>query len=316
MLFGLLGVTAVLTAAYATYKTVKNQRDAEYQKQQNAINMANNYLSTLDTQYSALNEALSNLKLLEKDYNDAIYNKQVNLDLIEQYNAALNSDKGVLDENNEFLTQKYLLNQQLENLDSEKELYKETSAQSQKDYVINSFSQYAEMMREKSIQNVVASASGNKGTAYSIDSLVKNNQIKDFIGEDLTFNYDGESNLGSFAQTYSLQKQAIDEQVKAYEYNANAIMANLISMNQDFEDMIKSLTNTNEGLDSIINDYEGESINSKKYYEEAMKRAQDNAKVALQEYEKMASEGQINQKEIDRQKNQYKEMFKQLGYEI
>ena len=173
------------------------------------------------------------------------------------------------------------------------------------------------MMKDKSIQNVLAGASGNKGNVYNIENLIANNQLRDFIGSDMIFDYN-ESAEGSFSRMYILQQEAIKEQVKTYEYNANAIMANLYKVDQEYRDQIEALTYTNEGFDSIINDYisNENNINSRKYYESAMKRAQENAISALAEYRKNASAGGIDSKEIDRVTNQYKEKFKELGYEI
>ena len=173
------------------------------------------------------------------------------------------------------------------------------------------------MMKDKSIQNVLAGASGNKGNAYRIENLIANNQLRDFIGSDMIFDYN-ESAEGSFSKIYILQQEAIKEQVKTYEYNANAIMANLYKVDQEYRDQIEALTYANEGFDSIINDYMSDesNMNSRKYYESAMKRSQENAISALNEYSKNARAGGISSEEIDRVVNQYKEKFKELGYEI
>lgn len=313
-----LGITsAIVGTGLAINSAVQNYNNASYNRQQSSLNMANDYLATLNSQYDILSKSFTELSVLEKNYYDAIHNKEVNIDLIEQYTQALNSETGELSKDNQFLSQKYLLNQQLNNINSETELYEKTLAENQKTYVINSFSDYAQMMKDKSIQNVLAGASGNKGNVYNIENLIANNQLRDFIGSDMIFDYN-ESAEGSFSRMYILQQEAIKEQVKTYEYNANAIMANLYKVNQEYRDQIEALTYTNEGFDSIINDYisNENNINSRKYYESAMKRAQENAISALAEYRKNASAGGIDSKEIDRVTNQYKEKFKELGYEI
>lgn len=306
--------TAFTAIGAKMYFDAENER---YNRRQTSLNMANDYINTLNSQYDILSKSYTELNILEKNYNDAVYNKQVNLDLIDQYTNALNSDTGELNKDNQFLSQKYLLNQQLNNINSETALYQKTQAENQKNYVISSFSDYAQMMKDKSIQNVLAGASGNKGNVYHVENLIANNQLRDFIGSDMTFDYN-ESDGGSFSRMYILQQEAIQEQVKTYEYNANAIMANLYQGDQKYRDQIKALTYTNEGFDSIINDYTSDetTINSRKYYENAMKRAQENAISALNEYKKNAEEGGVDSKEIDRVVNQYKEKFKELGYEI
>lgn len=313
-----LGISSLIVGtAAAVNSAVQNQNNASYNRQQSSLNMANDYLATLNSQYDILSKSFTELSVLEKNYYDAIHNKEVNIDLIEQYTQALNSETGELSQDNQFLSQKYLLNQQLNNINSETELYKKTQEENQKNYVISSFSDYAQMMKDKSIQNVLASASGNKGNVYRIENLIANNQLRDFIGSDMIFDYN-ESAEGSFSRMYILQQEAIKEQVKTYEYNANAIMANLYKVDQEYRDQIEALTYANEGFDSIINDYisNENNINSRKYYESAMKRAQENAISALNEYRKNASAGGIDSKEIDRVVNQYKEKFKELGYEI
>lgn len=313
-----LGISSLIVGtAAAVNSAVQNQNNASYNRQQSSLNMANDYLATLNSQYDILSKSLTELSILEKNYYDAIHNKEVNIDLIEQYTQALNSETGELSQDNQFLSQKYLLNQQLNNINSETELYKKTQEENQKNYVINSFSDYAQMMKDKSIQNVLAGASGNRGNAYRIENLIANNQLRDFIGSDMIFDYN-ESAEGSFSRMYILQQEAIKEQVKTYEYNANAIMANLYKVDQEYRDQIEALTYANEGFDSIINDYMSDesNMNSRKYYESAMKRAQENAISALAEYRKNASAGGIDSKEIDRVTNQYKEKFKELGYEI
>lgn len=314
-----LGITsAIVGTGLAINSAVQNQNNAAYNRQQSSLNMANDYLSTLNSQYDILSKSFTELSVLEKNYYDAIHNKEVNIDLIEQYTQALNSETGELSQDNQFLSQKYLLNQQLNNINSETELYEKTQAENQKNYVISSFSDYAQMMKDKSIQNVLAGASGNKGNAYRIENLIANNQLRDFIGSDMTFDYNESSSEGSFSKMYALQQQAINEQVKTYEYNANAIMANLYKVDQEYKDQIEALTYANEGFDSIINDYisNENNINSRKYYESAMKRAQENAISALNEYSRNARAGGISSEEIDRVVNQYKEKFKELGYEI
>lgn len=310
-------VSAMVGTGLAIYSAVENHNNAVYQRQQASLNMANDYLNTLNSQYDTLSKSFAELSILEKKYNDALHNKQVNLDLIEQYTNALNSEKGELSEDNQFLSQKYLLNQQLTNINSEAELYQRTQEENQKNYVIQSFSDYAKMMKDKSIQNVLAGASGNKGNVYRIENLIANNQLRDFIGSDMAFDY-SESSEGSFSKMYVLQQQAINEQVKTYEYNANAIMSNLYKADQDYRDQVESLTYTNEGFESIINDYLSDetTINSRKYYENAMKRAQENALNALAEYRKNANDGGISSEEIERVTKQYKDKFKELGYEI
>lgn len=313
-----LGIaSAIVGTGLAINAAIENQNNAEYNRQQSSLNMGNDYLATLNSQYDILSKSFTELSVLEKNYYDAIHNKEVNIDLIEQYTQALNSETGELNQDNQFLSQKYLLNQQLNNINSETELYKKTQEENQKNYVINSFSDYAQMMKDKSIQNVLAGASGNKGNIYRIENLIANNQLRDFIGSDMIFDYN-ESSEGSFSKMYILQQEAIKEQVKTYEYNANAIMANLYKVDQEYRDQIEALTYANEGFDSIMNDYisDESNMNSRKYYESAMKRAQENAISALEEYRKNASAGGIDSKEIDRVTNQYKEKFKELGYEI
>lgn len=317
-MFLFLGIaSAIVGTALAINSAVQNYNNAAYNRQQSSLNMSNDYLNTLNSQYDILSKSLTELSVLEKNYYDALHNKEVNIDLIEQYKAALNSETGELSKDNQFLSQKYLLNQQLNNINSETELYEKTQAENQKNYVISSFSDYAQMMKDKSIQNVLAGASGNKGNVYRIENLIVNNQLRDFIGSDMIFDYN-ESAEGSFSRMYILQQEAIKEQVKTYEYNANAIMANLYKVDQEYKDQIEALTYANEGFDSIINDYisDESNMNSRKYYESAMKRAQENAISALNEYRKNASAGGISSKEIDRVVNQYKEKFKELGYEI
>ena len=133
----------------------------------------------------------------------------------------------------------------------------------------------------------------------------------------MIFDYN-ESAEGSFSRLYILQQEAIKEQVKTYEYNANAIMANLYKVDQEYKDQIEALTYDNEDFDSIINDYVSDesNMNSRKYYESAIKRAQENARSALNEYRKNASAGGISREEIDRVTNQYQEKFRELGYVI
>ena len=313
-----LGISSLIVGtAAAVNSAVQNQNNAAYNRQQSSLNMANDYLATLNSQYDILSKSLTELSILEKNYYDALHNKEVNLGLIEQYTAALNSETGELSKDNQFLSQKYLLNQQLNNINSETELYEKTQAENQKNYVISSFSDYAQMMKDKSIQNVLASASGNKGNVYNIENLIANNQLRDFIGSDMIFDYN-ESAEGSFSKIYILQQEAIKEQVKTYEYNANAIMANLYKVDQEYKDQIEALTYDNEDFDSIINDYVSDesNMNSRKYYESAIKRAQENARSALNEYRKNASAGGISREEIDRVTNQYQEKFRELGYVI
>ena len=313
-----LGITsAIVGTGLAINSAVQNYNNASYNRQQSSLNMANDYLSTLNSQYDILSKSFTELSVLEKNYYDAIHNKEVNLGLIEQYTQALNSETGELSQDNQFLSQKYLLNQQLNNINSETELYEKTQAEKQKNYVISSFSDYAQMMKDKSILNVLAGASGNKGNVYNIENLIANNQLRDFIGSDMIFDYN-ESAEGSFSRLYILQQEAIKEQVKTYEYNANAIMANLYKVDQEYKDQIEALTYANEDFDSIINDYisDESNMNSRKYYESAIKRAQENARSALNEYRKNASAGGISREEIDRVTNQYQEKFRELGYVI
>lgn len=313
-----LGISSLIVGtAAAVNSAVQNQNNASYNRQQSSLNMANDYLATLNSQYDILSKSLTELSILEKNYYDAIHNKEVNLGLIEQYTQALNSETGELSKDNQFLSQKYLLNQQLSNTNAEAELYKRTQEEAQKNYVVQSFSDYAQMMKDKSIQNVLAGASGNKGNVYRIENLIANNQLRDFIGSDMIFDYN-ESGEGSFSKMYALQQQAINEQVKTYKYNANAIMANLYKVDQEYKDQIEALTYANEDFDSIINDYisDESNMNSRKYYESAIKRAQENARSALNEYRKNASAGGISSEEIDRVTNQYQEKFRELGYVI
>lgn len=319
-LLALGGIALVVGAAAVGVSMVHDRTTQHNQKVQQAQGYAKTNLDTLNSSYDSLNKALAELNAYQKEYDAAVENRQKDVDLLAIYNAALESKTGDMNADNEYLRNKYLLNQQKSQNESEKQLYEATSAEDQRQYVVDSFSSYAAMLKERSLNNVIAGATGAVQGAYTMKSLMQKNDIAEFVGSDMTFDYgDGSDGEGTFARIYAMNAAGIRLQVSAYETKANQIMSQIYQLDSDLRDKIEATGMKIENYDEVIKNFtEGDGTQAalKKKYEDAIRIAQQDAITALAEYKKNAAEGEISSDKIAEQEKKWKTLFKDLGYSI
>lgn len=98
------------------------------------------------------------------------------------------------------------------------------------------FMSYAEMMKQKSLANVVAGATGGVRSAFSANAINQQNEIRRYIGDDLKFNVGGDgAGAGTFAREFSVLKTAIDNQILANNISIQAAQNDIARVSDDID---------------------------------------------------------------------------------
>ena len=227
---GFLAVLAVAGAALGIIGAVSSynqkQDEIDYQKQQSYLTAAeknigdlNSYLGQLEIGYDLSSylddiDSLQSLITSDQEY-VSIYENILNGDRTgseEARNlAVLENNISITDSNIEA----YLRQQQLAETNAQNYLKK--ASLDKKDAVETGVSTYTDMMKQRSISNVMASSSGAIKSSYSSAALRQENEMMNYIGVDMKFNTGVEG--GSFVDKYILLENQITAQINANNEN-------------------------------------------------------------------------------------------------
>ena len=111
---------------------------------------------------------------------------------------------------------KTLAEKVLQQRQNESATYLQTAALQKEASVNQGYTSYAEMMKQKSLANVVAGSTGSVKGAYSSAALVQENNIRKYVGSDLKFNQDGNfdsASSGAFAREFNALTSQINNQI-------------------------------------------------------------------------------------------------------
>ena len=251
-----VGAGAAIVSGIQNNEALKNQKKAQAQKEKNdAIGYIGTDATTLQENLSVIQQYLEIISGLESEISANEYNAGVNNEWLADYQAMLagTADKNnVLNntltelnarvdeatgsiteaQNNLALSNtaldlgntrlelqtgaKTLAERVLQQRQNESATYLQTAALQKEASVNQGYTSYAEMMKQKSLANVVAGSTGSVKGAYSSAALVQENNIRKYVGSDLKFNQDGNfdsASSGAFAREFNALTSQINDQI-------------------------------------------------------------------------------------------------------
>ena len=251
-----VGAGAAVVSGIQNNEALKNQKKAQAQKEKNdAIGYIGTDATTLQENLSVIQQYLETISGLESEISANEYNAGVNNEWLADYqamlagtadrnnvlnntltelNAKVDEATGSLTEaqNNLALSNtaldlgntrlelqtdaKNLAEKVLQQRQNESATYLQTAALQKEASVNQGYTSYAEMMKQKSLANVVAGSTGSVKGAYSSAALVQENNIRKYVGSDLKFNQDGSfdsASSGAFAREFNALTSQINDQI-------------------------------------------------------------------------------------------------------
>ena len=252
----LIGGGAAVVSGIQGNQELENQKKAQANKEESdAIGFIGTDETTLQENLSAIQQYLETISGLESEISANEYNAGVNNEWLADYQAMLagTADKNnVLNntltelnarvdeatgsiteaQNNLALSNtaldlgntrlelqtgaKTLAERVLQQRQNESATYLQTAALQKEASVNQGYTSYAEMMKQKSLANVVAGSTGSVKGAYSSAALVQENNIRKYVGSDLKFNQDGSfdsASSGAFAREFNALTSQINNQI-------------------------------------------------------------------------------------------------------
>lgn len=251
-----IGAGAAVVSGIQGNEELENQKKAQANKEQSdAIGFIGTDETTLQENLSAIQQYLETISGLESEISANEYNAGVNNEWLADYQAMLagTADKNnvlnntltelnaKVDEATGNLTEaqnnlalsntaldlgntrlelqtdaKTLAEKVLQQRQNESATYLQTAALQKEASVNQGYTSYAEMMKQKSLANVVAGSTGSIKGAYSSAALVQENNIRKYVGSDLKFNQDGSfdsASSGAFAREFNALTSQINDQI-------------------------------------------------------------------------------------------------------
>ena len=251
-----IGAGAAVVSGIQGNEELENQKKAQANKEQSdAIGFIGTDETTLQENLSAIQQYLETISGLESEISANEYNAGVNNEWLADYQAMLagTADKNnvlnntltelnaKVDEATGSLTEaqnnlalsntaldlgntrlelqtdaKNLAERVLQQRQNESATYLQTAALQKEASVNQGYTSYAEMMKQKSLANVVAGSTGSVKGAYSSAALVQENNIRKYVGSDLKFNQDGSfdsASSGAFAREFNALTSQINDQI-------------------------------------------------------------------------------------------------------
>lgn len=251
-----IGAGAAVVSGIQGNEELENQKKAQANKEESdAIGFIGTDETTLQENLSAIQQYLETISGLESEISANEYNAGVNNEWLADYQAMLagTADKNnvlnntltelnaKVDEATGNLTEaqnnlalsnnaldlgntrlelqtdaKNLAERLLQQRQNESATYLQTAALQKEASVNQGYTSYAEMMKQKSLANVVAGSTGSVKGAYSSAALVQENNIRKYVGSDLKFNQDGNfdsASSGAFAREFNALTSQINDQI-------------------------------------------------------------------------------------------------------
>lgn len=306
----------------------------EEQKKQNRITNYNTATSTSSSSMQQMNDSLNAIEQNELAIDTQRSTIETYTEWLENYHKMLNGDRsetelGLQLSNLELQKQSYegnvLLLQQQEQLAQQNAADYLLSSALQKENAYNTaFGNYTTMLKNQSLLNVAASAGSGKSSAYSMQSLLYNQQLKNYVGVDLRFNATNETGStdaseGSFLREFTSLTQQIKTQSDNLNYAIMAAQKNIADNAaniQQSENAIKSFYLESE---TQANEYAAgieDAKESIKRFEDAIEREKENAKLwqtnLLNSMNAIIENGAGGRLAIT---NKWYELYKEAGYE-
>lgn len=288
---GFLAVLAVagvaLSTIYAISSYNQNQDEIEYSRQQDSLKAAEQNISSLESYIGSIESGYISLD----GYLDKIDSLQSLItsdqEYVGIYESILEGDRTGSEEARDIATLENNISiaaSKIEAYKRQKQLaetnaknYLAQSAIEKTEAVNTGLSEYSDMMKQRSMSNVMASSTGAIRGAYSSAALRQQNKLMDYIGVDAKFNTDGEG--GSFLSKYILLQNQINAQI-----NANNEDIQLLEVSKQQSEMEKTkaqgdLDTQMENLESKYNKVTGDT-GSLKSNQKALEQQRQNLELA------------------------------------
>ena len=287
-----IGTGAAIVNGIQGNEELENQKKAQANKEESdAIGFIGTDETTLQENLSAIQQYLETISGLESEISANEYNAGVNNEWLADYqamlagtadrnnvlnntltelNAKVDEATGSLTEaqNNLALSNtaldlgntrlelqtdaKTLAEKVLQQRQNESATYLQTAALQKEASVNQGYTSYAEMMKQKSLANVVAGSTGSVKGAYSSAALVQENNIRKYVGSDLKFNQDGNfdsASSGAFAREFNALTSQINDQISlnnisilSAQADVSSAQYNIDAATADIEQLTASVT--------------------------------------------------------------------------
>ena len=287
-----IGTGAAIVNGIQGNEELENQKKAQANKEESdAIGFIGTDETTLQENLSAIQQYLETISGLESEISANEYNAGVNNEWLADYqamlagtadrnnvlnntltelNAKVDEATGSLTEaqNNLALSNtaldlgntrlelqtdaKTLAEKVLQQRQNESATYLQTAALQKEASVNQGYTSYAEMMKQKSLANVVAGSTGSVKGAYSSAALVQENNIRKYVGSDLKFNQDGNfdsASSGAFAREFNALTNQINDQISlnnisilSAQADVSSAQYNIDAATADIEQLTASVT--------------------------------------------------------------------------
>ena len=237
----------------------QKQDEIDYSRQKDSLDAAEkniseleSYIGSIETGYTDLNDYLDEIDSLQSLVTS-------NQEYVSIYENILAGDRTGSEEARNIATLENNISIATSNIEAyarQKQLaetnaqnYLTQSAIEKKEAIKTGLSTYSDIMKQRSISNVMASSTGTIKGAYSSAALRQQNELMDYIGVDMKFNADGEG--GSFVGKYILLQNQINAQI-----NTNNENIRLLGVNKQQAEMEK--TKAQGDLDTQMDNLESE----------------------------------------------------------
>lgn len=333
---GFVVAEASLMATGLVNNSLSTDEALDRQTKKDAISAIEGSRDTLENNLAAIQNTLVESKQLSTTIGDREYNIGVNQDWLSMYQAMLNGEDNLLTQQktgleSDITDARNALDLAAQNLVSQQDqaaLYIKSSALEVKNAKDTAYSSYAEMMKQKSLANVMAGASGGVQSAYTAAAVQQNNEIQRLVGSDMKFNEDGseEASAGSFAREFSVLQSSINIQKLANETNVLAAQYSLLSSESNVQ---KTQTNLNLQMDSWETTFNEKTEENRGWteankidqetvegYTALLNTLQANAMAALNDYKSNYKDAGVSKSEADQYINDRKNDYINTGYSI
>lgn len=292
-----IGAGAAVVSGIQGNEELENQKKAQAQKEQSdAIGFIGTDETTLQENLSAIQQYLETISGLESEISANEYNAGVNNEWLADYQAMLagTADKNnvlnntltelnaKVDEATGNLTEaqnnlalsntaldlgntrlelqtdaKTLAEKVLQQRQNESATYLQTAALQKEASVNQGYTSYAEMMKQKSLANVVAGSTGSVKGAYSSAALVQENNIRKYVGSDLKFNQDGSfdsASSGAFAREFNALTSQINDQISLNNISILSAQADVSSAQYNIDAATADIEQLSAAVTAAEND--------------------------------------------------------------
>ncbi len=236
-------ITAISNGIDAILDWFQGNDELEYQKQQDALQNKMSWTSLLTSSTTNINTLLTSIDSALARIDTYQSTIDTGNEWLLNYQAMLDGDRsdttlgrklgqyerqGTLLEAAKALREKSAANYLIESAVSKANAYD------------TAFSDYTSMLKNQSLLNVAAGANGGKSSAYSMASVIQQQQLRNYVGADMKFDSDTSKAVspesGSFLNSYIVLNNTIDAQIEENNYAIKAVQNDILNNSNTIKD--------------------------------------------------------------------------------